>query len=307
MGLSLAPRLGAFFILLAGISTAAGQAPPPSASGSQARAVVAQLSAQELHKKGRDADDRGNYAEALRWYRMAAAGGLAESQYSLGNHYALGQGVPKDYVEALRWYRMAAYQGNVHAQYDVGAAYALGQGVAVDYVLSARAFLMAANQGLAGAEYAFGMQAEIGAGMPKDIQLAKSWYRRAAAQGNEPAIEALAKMGDVRPSPIPAIQFDQPTADEAATFDDLVLRTEHCMRNGALAMLRNGSRDREQIAAFQVRSCSGPLVRLMIAPHAPSCRNTVGGPCSSTSRETAVAFATAMAYEQLQRVMSSDR
>jgi TPR repeat protein len=56
-----------------------------------------------------------DYAEALKWYRMAAAQGLADAQFNLGAMYAEGQGVPQDDAEALKWYRLAAAQGDAVA------------------------------------------------------------------------------------------------------------------------------------------------------------------------------------------------
>ena len=61
--------------------------------------------------------------------------------------YANGQGVPQDYAEALKWYRMAAEQGNADAQLNVGQIYWLGKGVSEDYVLAYMWLDLAANQG----------------------------------------------------------------------------------------------------------------------------------------------------------------
>jgi TPR repeat protein len=52
-----------------------------------------------------------NYAEALKWYRLAAEQGEAIAQYNLGYMYEYGRGVAKDYTQAMRWYRQAADQG----------------------------------------------------------------------------------------------------------------------------------------------------------------------------------------------------
>ena len=43
----------------------------------------------------------------------------AEAQHNLGVMYHNGQGVPKDYAEAARWYRLAAEQGNRFAKYNL--------------------------------------------------------------------------------------------------------------------------------------------------------------------------------------------
>jgi TPR repeat protein len=53
-----------------------------------------------------------DYAEALKWYRLAATQGDARSQSNLGIMYANGQGVPRDLSEALNWFRLAAAQGD---------------------------------------------------------------------------------------------------------------------------------------------------------------------------------------------------
>jgi uncharacterized protein len=57
-----------------------------------------------------------NYAEALKWYRLAADQGNASAQNNLGGMYAAGRGPPQDYAEALKWYRLAANQGNALGQ-----------------------------------------------------------------------------------------------------------------------------------------------------------------------------------------------
>ena len=54
---------------------------------------------------------RGDYATALREYRPLAEQGDAAAQAALGVIYHYGQGVPQDYAEAVRWYRKAAAQG----------------------------------------------------------------------------------------------------------------------------------------------------------------------------------------------------
>ena len=48
--------------------------------------------------------------------------------------YNNGQGVVQDYAEAVRWYKLAAVQGDVSAQIYLGASYATGEGVMQDYV-----------------------------------------------------------------------------------------------------------------------------------------------------------------------------
>jgi TonB family protein len=57
-----------------------------------------------------------NHAEAVHWYRKAAAKGNADAQRSLGMCFATGQGVAKDPVQAAVWLNLAADQQDPLAQ-----------------------------------------------------------------------------------------------------------------------------------------------------------------------------------------------
>jgi len=88
-----------------------------------------------LHRQ--DAGDlglAGDDAEAATaaFYRLAAAQGLDQAQFSLGWIHYLGEGVAESYAEALRWFKLAAAQGNPTALYWVAFYYHYGFGVAAD-------------------------------------------------------------------------------------------------------------------------------------------------------------------------------
>ena len=53
---------------------------------------------------------------------------MPTAQFNLGFMYDEGQGVPQDYAEALKWYRLAAAQGFAKAQFLLGVMYAKGRG-----------------------------------------------------------------------------------------------------------------------------------------------------------------------------------
>jgi hypothetical protein len=55
-------------------------------------------------------------AEAVNWYRKAAAQGYSDAQFNLGIMYQNGLGIPQDYVQAHMWFNLAAMTG------DQGAA-----------------------------------------------------------------------------------------------------------------------------------------------------------------------------------------
>ncbi len=92
-----------------------------------------------------------NYAEAARWYRLAAEQGHARTQVRLGFMYQFGYGVLQNYAEAVKWYRLAAEQGDADAQSSLGFRYQNGEGVPQDNVLAHMWFNLAASKGVAGA------------------------------------------------------------------------------------------------------------------------------------------------------------
>lgn len=76
-----------------------------------------------------------------------ASGGDAESQNSMEYIFQFGQGVKQDYAEALRWYSLAAEQGFDLAQNNLGTMYAEGVGVKQDNSEALEWFKRAAAQG----------------------------------------------------------------------------------------------------------------------------------------------------------------
>ena len=49
-----------------------------------------------------------DYAQAVKWYRLAAVQGNASAQVNLGAMYENGQGVSQDYVQAHKWFNLSA-------------------------------------------------------------------------------------------------------------------------------------------------------------------------------------------------------
>jgi len=81
---------------------------------------------------------------------------IAQRQYGhLGQLYEDAQGVPRDYAEALKWYRMAADQGDSWAQLAVGRFYEEGCGVRQDDEEACFWFSLAANRSPDEAPFAF--------------------------------------------------------------------------------------------------------------------------------------------------------
>lgn len=122
----------------------------------------------------------GDYAAALRIWRVLVEQGGAAAQFNLGVMYTEGLGVPQDDAEAVRWYRKAADQGDAQAQHNLGVMYTKGRGVPQDYVQAHMWLNLAASRGVDPARKV--RDALAGFMTPAQIaeaqQLARSWQPR---------------------------------------------------------------------------------------------------------------------------------
>lgn len=131
-----------------------------------------------------------NYAQALKWFALAAAQGNATAQFSLGNLYDKGRGVARDGAEAFSWYRKAAEQGFPAAQLNVGIMYEAGDGVAPDLVEAARWYRRAAEQRVPTAQYNLGCLYAKGHGVAQYFEEAYAWFTVASFNGQPSAANA---------------------------------------------------------------------------------------------------------------------
>jgi TPR repeat protein len=118
--------------------------------------------------------------KAVRWYKLAAAQGIAHAQYNLALMYDQGQGVAQNYKEAVYWYKIAAAQGLAKAQQNLGAMNASGDGTAQNYIQAHVWFNLAAAQGNKEA-------------VEKRNQIAKLMSPQKIAQAQKLATECLAR------------------------------------------------------------------------------------------------------------------
>lgn len=75
----------------------------------------AQRSLGVRYATGDDWSSPKDLTEAVRWYRLAAEKGHAESQYDLGFMLLLGEGAPKNIDEGLMWLESAGELGEYSA------------------------------------------------------------------------------------------------------------------------------------------------------------------------------------------------
>ena len=59
------------------------------------------------------------FAEAMRWVRESAEQGNVKAQFTLGDMYRTGRGIPKNFIQAYAWYNIAAAQGEEMAKEEL--------------------------------------------------------------------------------------------------------------------------------------------------------------------------------------------
>jgi hypothetical protein len=134
----------------------------------------------EMYESGRGVakDD----LEAEKWFRRAAAQNDLDAEWYLGFMYHHGRkGIPKDFSEADKWYRAAAEQGHILSQTSLASAYKDGDGVLRDAYEAAKWFVRAANQGDFFSQGMLGDIYESGDGVPQDYVMAYMWHNVAAS------------------------------------------------------------------------------------------------------------------------------
>ena len=101
--------------------------------------------------------------------------------------HANGDGVPENYAEAVKWFRIAVAQGYAGAQYNLGLMYHHRLGVLENHAEAIKFYWLAAKQGDADAQSNLGIMHANGDSVPQSNVRAYIWWSVAAAQGQEDA------------------------------------------------------------------------------------------------------------------------
>jgi len=86
-------------------------------------------------------------AQALKWYRKAAAQNDAMAQYNLASMYDNGEVVEEDKAKALEWYVKAAYGGHKESPNYIGILYDNGEGAPEDDIAACAWWLIGIKRG----------------------------------------------------------------------------------------------------------------------------------------------------------------
>jgi hypothetical protein len=121
-------------------------------------------------------------AEAVGWFKKAAAQGYAPAEFQMGQLYDFGFGVEQDDTQALAWYRKAAEHGSAAGQRTVGEFYQKGRGVPADAAQAAHWYRRAADGDDLRGQYLLGQMYFNGNGVMRDYLTAYIWFSVAATQ-----------------------------------------------------------------------------------------------------------------------------
>src|SRR5690606_36244647 len=88
-----------------------------------------------------------NYAEALKWFKIAAEKRCEKAAAKLGAMYHAGLGVSINQTEGFKWYKLAAEGGDLESKYMVGLSYKAGIGVQQNYPEARKWLKEAAKEG----------------------------------------------------------------------------------------------------------------------------------------------------------------
>jgi TPR repeat protein len=141
-------------------------------------------------------------AEAVGWFKKAAAQGYAPAEFQMGQLFDFGFGVEQDDAQALAWYRKSGEHGSAAGQRSVGEFYRKGRGIAADTTEAARWYQLAADADDLRAQYELGQLYFTGTGLRRDYVAAYMWFMLAAGQAplidNRKAIIELRNIAGAR-------------------------------------------------------------------------------------------------------------
>ena len=140
------------------------------------------------------------HADALKWFRAAAAKGHGFAQFELAKMYREGNGVAADPAEALRLLQRAAEGGLAVAQIELAERYANGDGVQKNLVTALQWYRKAAQEHHDSAAFAVGEMYVEGRGTKPDVVEGVRWLQRAANLGHEAAAARLMELLEKDPT-----------------------------------------------------------------------------------------------------------
>lgn len=124
-----------------------------------------------------------NQAQYIFWAGEAAAQGVAEAQFFLGEAYRTGDGVPKNHELAHQWFQAAATNLYPDACYNLALDCLQDKTNHEAQVEANRYMLLAAQGGHREAQFQYALSFARGMVVPKDLEQFEQWLKRSAEAG----------------------------------------------------------------------------------------------------------------------------
>lgn len=121
---------------------------------------------------------RGEFEDAVYWYKRAALRNHALAAYNLASLYHEGDGVEVNHAEAARWMKLSARLDNPQAQFQLAKMYFHGVGVPQDHAKEAYWYRKAAENGSAAAAHNLAVLYQKGEGVEQSEEQARLWLER---------------------------------------------------------------------------------------------------------------------------------
>ncbi len=129
------------------------------------------------------ADQKGDFAIAMKLYQSAVRGGVVYAMHNIGVMYFEGKGVDVSYVKALEWYHQAADKGYPDSQNAIGGIYERGESVKRSTEEAVKWYRLAADQGFLASQNSLGVIYASGdGGVAADLVQAHLWFSLAAKE-----------------------------------------------------------------------------------------------------------------------------
>ena len=156
--------------------------------------TVDEISISGMFEKGYNFDQKGQFEDAVYWYRQAAGKGFSPAQFRLGVMYLTGRGVKKSDEFAIEWTRKAAELGNPSGQNNLGYMYKKGRGIKQSDESALEWFRKSAEQGNPAGQVSLGVMYLTGRGIKQSDESALEWFRKSAEQDNPAGQYYLGRM-----------------------------------------------------------------------------------------------------------------
>ncbi len=163
--------------------------------------------AEGLMRLGGSLDQAGeedDYAESVKWAKLAVEQGNADAMWVLALAYEHGRGVEEDKETAIKYYKKGAELGNAACQHSLGCYYARGDYLKQDNKKAFELFQKSAAQGYGLAMKDLGRCYQFGNGCMGNMKTALEWYTKASEVLDDPELDqrvaAFSSLADVDPT-----------------------------------------------------------------------------------------------------------